>query len=237
MSWAINSLRMLAWDMFHKFRPLERLTLDSLHELLTEQAKVIFVTQLREVSRVDRFSHGREVLLYRRNKAEQHQEKSSCFLNRSEDVHLATALIKTPEEIFKVRVFMVRGSLFQLLIDKKQPTLDTPLEVISAILHVDPMAKIASATEQQNQSPIRRPAELVALENGTGVVNGWKILHERDIREIALGNANWFIVAEKDGVGAICVTEESALPHFFSYNQDGDGVPIKVTLAKFLALN
>ena len=147
----MNIRRLFRKDSKDPFRPVERLVLQALAISLPPHLAEILKEHSAGTNLVQRFDHGREVNLYRKERVKLMFPERKFSFDKDEFL-LATVTLKNPERkgLIAVKVWVVNGRLFQL-------KFNAPVEKMKAaydVRSVDLNPKLFSDAVAMQKGPI-----------------------------------------------------------------------------------
>ena len=144
------------WRLFRKepkdpFRPVERLVLKALAIALPSDLSELLTEHASRINLVQRFDHGREVNLYRKERGKLVHPERGFNVDQLEYL-LATVTLKSPERkgLIAVKVWVVNGRLFQLKFNAPVAKMKDEFDVRS----VDLNPTLLSRVDTEQKGPI-----------------------------------------------------------------------------------
>ncbi|HWQ91721.1 MAG TPA: hypothetical protein VN673_08620 [Clostridia bacterium] len=214
---------------------------------LPPAAKQLFDAQMDRVNRIQRFSSGKEANFYTLKRGKPSLEERFLFPLRTETL-LATVHLNLDQDKKPLRadVWLVNGHVFSVDFNKipGNPS-EEEIHVAKVEILRDAMiaASAGSAFETKRREEVlatirsKLPDEYLQLVGeGQGVtVNDWAVSGIQGIRKVVQRDANYYLLAEKEGMGAIGIKEDesSGQIYYLDYGDD-QGEQITVGLRKFL---
>lgn len=230
-----------------KLSSLESQVLDAVSAELSPSGREVFNKQLKLVNLIQRHGDGKEVNLYVMRRGKPFIEKRLLFPLMSE-AQLATVefLAIEGKKTFKADVWLANGRVFSIEFNKPpQEILEQGASVANVKLLRDPMSVASEATSSDARThndalaaiQSKLPDQYLQLvDNGKGVsINEWAVCAVQDVRKISQRDANYYLLAEKEDMGAVGVKEGdfSGQLYYLDYADDR-GEKITVSLRKFL---
>jgi len=228
--------------------PLERQVLAAVAAELSPSAREILNQQRDLINLIQRHADGKEVNLYVMRRGKPCFEDQFRFPLRVEETQLATVemLGGGGQKSFRAEVWLVKGRLFSIAFNKPpEKLLEHGVNIAKVKILCDPMkpeSKDAVSDEQRREQVLKTiqsklPEEYLQLVGeGKGIVlNDWAISGIQGIRKVVQRDGNYYLLAEKEGMGAIGVKEDepSGQIYYLDYGDD-QGEKITVGLRKFL---
>ncbi len=229
-----------------RLTPLESRVISTVSGKLPLAARQLFDAQMGQVNRIQRHSSRKEVNFYPMRRGKPVYEERFLFPLRTETLLATVDLnIGGGQTSLRAEVGLVEGWAFSLIFNKppgKPPEGEIHVANVE-ILH-DPMiaASADSASEAQRREEVlatthsKLPDEYLQLvSEGKGItVNDWAVSGIQDIRKVVQPDGNYYLLAEKEGMGAIGVKEDesSGQIYYLDYGDDR-GERITVSLWKF----
>ena len=144
----MNIRRLFRKDPKDPFRPVERLVLKALAISLPSDLSELLTEHASSINLVQRFDHGREVNLYRKERGKLVHPKRGFDVDKLEYL-LATVTLKSPERkaLIAVKVWVVNGRLFQLKFNAPVAKMKDEFDVRSVDLNPTLLSKVV--TEQK----------------------------------------------------------------------------------------
>lgn len=230
-----------------RLTPLESRVISAVSGKLPPAARQLFDAQMDQVNRIQRHSSGKEVNFYPMRRGKPVYEDRFLFPLRSETL-LATVHLNTSggKNSLRAEVGLVEGWAFSLIFNKPpgKPS-EEEIQVANVEILQDPMI----AASADSTSEVKRREEVLAtmhsklpdeylqlVGQGKGItVNNWAVSGIQDIRKVVQPDGNYYLLAEKEGMGAIGVKEDesSGQIYYLDYGDD-QGEKITVGLRKFL---
>lgn len=229
-----------------KLTPLESRVISAVSGKLPSAVKQLFDAQMDQVNRIQRLSSGKEASFYTLRRGKPSLEERFLFPLRTESllatVHLSLGQDKKP---LRAEVWLVNGHVFSVDFNKTpgKPS-EEEIHVANVEILCDPMiaASADSASEAKRREEVlatihsNLPDEYLQLVGeGKGItVNDWAVSGIQDIRKVVQQDGNYYLLAEKEGMGAIGVKEDesSSQLYYLDYGDDR-GEKITVSLRKF----
>ncbi len=230
-----------------QLRPVESRVITAVSSKLPSAARQLFDAQINQVNRIQRHPSGKEANFYTLRRGKPSLEERFLFPLRTETllatVHLNLGQDKKP---LRAEVWLVNGHVFSVDFNKTpgKPS-ENEIHVDNVEILRDPMiAESAnSASEAKRREEVlatihsKLPAEyLQVVGEGKGVsINDWAVSGVQDIRKVVQRDANYYLLAEKEGMGAVGIKEDesSGQLYYLDYGDDR-GEKITVSLIKFL---
>jgi hypothetical protein len=227
--------------------PLESRVIAGVSAKLSPPARQLFDAQMGQVNRIQRHSSGKEVNFYPMRRGKPVYDERFLFPLRTETL-LATAnlSISGGQNSLRAEVLLVEGWVFSLVFNKPPgKASENAIHLANVEILRDPMiaASADSASEAKRREEVlaairsKLPDEYLQLVGeGKGItVNDWAVSGIQGIRKIVDGDGNYYLLAEKEGMGVIGVREDdsSGQLYYLAY-EDGGGEKITVGLRKFL---
>ena len=226
---------------------LESRVISTVSGKLPSAAKQLFDAQMDEVNRIQRLSSGKEVNFYPMRRGKPVYEERFLFPLRTETL-LATVDLNVSggQTPLRAEVGLVEGWVFSLIFNKTpgKPS-EEEIHVANVEILRDPMiaASADSASEAKRREEVlatirsKLPDEYLQLVGeGKGVsINEWAVCAVQDIRKIVQRDGNYYLLTEKEGMGAIGVKEDesSGQLYYLDYGDDR-GEKITVGFKEFL---
>ncbi|HUS12156.1 MAG TPA: hypothetical protein VMZ30_16945 [Pyrinomonadaceae bacterium] len=228
--------------------PLERRVVGVVSAQLGTDARQLFEAQVNPINKIQRHSSGKEVNLYAMRRGKPSIEERFLFPLRTETL-LAKVQLNLGQEKLPLRaeVWLVNGHVFSIHFNK--PPAETPETEIHVanveILHDPMIAASAGPTSDADRREIllrniqsKLPDEYLQLVgDGNGLsINDWAVYELQDVRKVVQRDANYYLLAEKEGAGAVAVKEDelSGRIYYLDYGDDR-AEKISVGLQKFFA--
>lgn len=225
---------------------LEHQVIAAVSAKLPATARRLFDAQISQVNRIQRHPSGKEANFYTMRRGKPSMEERFLFPLRTETL-LATVRLNLgqQEKSLRAEVWLVNGRVFS--VDFNKPPGKTPeyeIHVANVKVLRDPMvaasADLASEAKRREEvlATIRSklPNEYLQLVGeGKGItVNDWGVSGIQDIRKIVQRDGNYYLLAEKEGMGAVGTKEDesSGQLYYLDYGDDR-GEKITVSLRKF----
>jgi hypothetical protein len=224
-----------------KLSSLENQVLTAVSAELSPKAREVFNKQINLVNLVQRHADGKEVNLYSMRRGKPVYEEQFLFPLRRE-----VQLGKVEMLGGRAEVWLIEGWVFSIHFDKPPKTiLGQSVKIEKVTIFHNPMipesADSASDTKRREELlasiPSKLPDEylqLVGEDKGTAL-NDWAVSSIQRIRKIVDRDANYYLLAEKEGMGVIGAKEDdwSGHPYYLAY-EDGGGEKITVGFREFL---
>jgi hypothetical protein len=230
-----------------KLSPLESQVLAAVSAELSPAAREIFNGQRDLINLIQRHAAGKEVNLYVMRRGKTCFDERLRFPLKAEETQLATVEMVEGggRKSLRAGVWLVKGRLFSIEFNKP------PREIVEQganiamvkILH-DPMIPVSerSVSETERREKVlegiqsKLPDEyLQIVQKGKGVsINEWVVYALQDIRKVVQPDGSYFMLAEKEDMGAVGAKEDefSGQLYYLDYGDDR-GEKITVSLRKF----
>ena len=224
-----------------KLTALESQVLAAVSAGLSLTAREVFNKQIGLINIVQRHADGKEANFYPMRRGKSDHDAHFLFPLRRE-AQLATV------ELLGARaaVWLVGGWVFSIEFSMPpRRILEAGVKVIKVVVLHGPMVAVTEETTSEAErreevlATIRSklPDEYLELASkGKGIsINDWTVSGVQDIRKIVQRDGNYYLLAEKAGMGAIGVQEDesSGQLYYLDYGDD-QGERITVGLRKFL---
>jgi hypothetical protein len=227
--------------------PLERRVIAAVSAKLPLTAREIFDAQISQVNRIQRHPSGKEANFYAMRRGKPDMEERFLFPLRTETL-LGTVHLNVGQErkLLRAEVWLVNGRVFSVDFNKSPgKTSESEIHVADVEILLDPMvaAPVDSASEAKRRELVlavihsKLPDEYLQLVGeGDGVsINDWAVHGVEGIRKIVQGDGNYYLLAEKQGMGAVGVKEdESSGQLYYLAYENGAGESITVGFREFL---
>jgi hypothetical protein len=128
---------------------------------------------------------------------------------------------------------LYRGRFFGFEFNKPPTPLKDGAEILKVEVLFDPMTPTTDQAKLRNQLRATIDATLPAesldlVEDREGAtINGWRIYDLAHIRKVVQPDRNYYLLAEKEGKGAIAVAEEDQSGELYYLDNEND-LPVKV---------
>jgi len=225
---------------------LESRVISTVSEKLSSAAKQLFDAQMNQVNRIQRLSSGKEANFYTLRRGKPSLEERLLFPLTTETllarVHLNLGQEKKP---LRAEVWLVNGHVFSVDFNKTPgKSSEEEIHVANVEILRDPMiaASPDSASEAKRREEVLATIRsklsdgyLQLVGEGKGItVNDWAVFGIQDIRKIVQRDGNYYLLAEKAGMGAVGVKEAelSGQVYYLDYGDDR-GEKITVSLLMF----
>jgi hypothetical protein len=207
---------LLAWRQ-QKLSWVERLVLNKVSSNLPLPAREVFDVQVSSINHVVRHPCGRETNFFILKHGHPCLDERFRFTNREEFV-LGTVQTSSRNGNLDVRaeVSIVEGLIFSIAFDKKPDAafLNSEDIVCDVAIHCVPgvassEVPIASGKTVTYVVNSRLPKEYIdlLLSGSVAPINGWVIVKGSRIRKLVHEAGNFYVIAERDQVGALAVRE------------------------------
>lgn len=225
---------------------LERQVIAAVSSSLSSAATEIFEAQMSLVNFIQRHSSGKEVNLYPMRRGKPVYDERILFPLRTESL-LATVdlIIIGKEHSLRAEILLVEGWVFSLSFNLPPgKTLENNIHINNVRIWCDPM----STTSTGSGSEVKRREESLAkchskfpeeylrlVGDGEGItVRDWAVLGIHRVRKVVQPEGNYYLLAEKAGLGAVGIKEDdySGQVYYLDY-EGGDGETIRVSLQTF----
>jgi hypothetical protein len=224
-----------------RLRPYEKACLEAWRTLLTAEGLSLLDRQLERLSFLQRQANGKLLCFYDVNdESAQHWPDALLFPCRLAEALVAQIALRPTSNKsaspIKANIMLCRGRFFGLEFSKSPVFLTNGFEVVKSDALLDPMLQLSedgpgAIKRECLIAPIdaKLPDEYLALvaDAGSTVVNGWQIYDIPRVRKIVQPDENYYLVAEKEGRGAIGVAEEDQSGQLY-YLDHEDDVPVKI---------
>jgi hypothetical protein len=220
-----------------KPRPLESQVLTAVAAELSMPAREIFNEQIEIVNLIQRHAADKEVNFYVMRGGKPVRDEKMLFPLRQEEVQLA----KIEMVGGRAEVWLVKGRVFSIQFSKPPKIIlekGAKIEKVS-ILH-DPMMSAPSGADSDAKLTTihsKLPDEYTHLVgDGKKIrINDWAIHGVQDIRKIVQQDGNYYLLAEKEGMGVVGVKEDETTGQLYYLDYgDGRGEKISAGLKSFL---
>lgn len=246
---AEDVISMPLFNLFNRSRltAAEKQVLTAVSTKLTPTAGRLFNEQLEQINLVQRLADGKEVNLYAMRRGKPFIEDRFLFPLRSE-AKLATVEMDAGDgqKAFKVEVWLANGHVFSIGFNKPpQKFLEQGANVTKVEILRDPMMP---ASDEDVVDAKRREEVLKTIQSklpdeylqwvGDGKevsFNEWTIYGVPKIRKIPQRDGNYYLLAEREGMGAVGIKEDetSGQLYYLDYGDDR-GEKISLGLKSFL---
>ena len=233
-------------NLFTQYRSYEQAILDALIENSPESSRGILKSQLDRVSKIQRHAGGREVNLYCMKGGAAFLDESLRFPNSKPELLLAKAAIESPclREALRAEVWMANGRIFSLMFNRSPNGIGKDFKVNHFEILSDPMKQFVEGEEtikdrekileKINASLPEEYITMIEIKHDHSI-NGWQLYDIPNIRKIAFPDKNYYLLAEKEGRGAIAVAESNLSGELFYLDYEDDGPEkIRVPLCDFI---
>lgn len=230
-----------------RLTPLEDRVISAVSVKLPPAARQLFDAQMDRVNRIQRHSSGKEANFYPMRRGKPVYEERFLFPLRDQTVLATVHLnIRGGQDSLRAEVELVEGWAFSLKFNKSpgKPSQDE-IHVADVEILNDPMiAASADSTSgaKRRQEVLARihsklPDEYLQLvgEGKCTTVNDWAVFGIGGIRKVVQQDGNYYLLAERAGMGAIGVKEDDSFGqvYYLAYG-DGRGEKLNVGFCKFL---
>jgi hypothetical protein len=234
-----------------RLRAYELACLEAWRKALSPKAVSLLDAQLERLSFYQRYGNEKLLCFYDPgDKACSRWPKEILFPCQIQEVAVARLHLSSTETDFKgeinAEVKLSRGRFFGLEFNKPPKALRAGAQVVNASVLLDPM----TPTDGEFVTPAERKQMLEAINailpeqyfdlaaDGKGaVVNGWQINGLAQIRTIVQPDRNYYILAEKEGRGAIGIgiaeDDQSGQLYYLDY-EDVQPLKIEIPLRAFV---
>lgn len=242
-------ISMPLFNLFNRSRltTAEKQVLTAVSAKLTPTAGRLFNEQLDQVNLIQRQADGKEVNLYAMRQGKPFIEDRFLFPLRSE-AQLATVEMDASngQKAFRAEVWLANGHVFSIGFNKPpQKFLEQGVNVTKVEILRDPMMP---ESDEDVVDAKRREEVLKAIQSklpaeylqwvGEGMevsFNKWTIYGLPKIRKIPQRDGNYYLLAEREGMGAVGVKEDETTGQLYYLDYGDDrGEKISVGLKPFL---
>jgi hypothetical protein len=233
--------RLLIHGVSTRLRPYEMACLEVWRTLLTSEGLSLLDQQLKRLSFLQRQANGKLLCFYDVNdESAQHWPDDLLFPCRLTEAQVARITLHPTSDKstspIKAHIILSRGRFFGLEFSKPPAFLVNGFEVLKSDVLLDPMLQLSEdrCREMKRDQLIeaidaKLPDEYLALVANAGntEINGWQIYDIPKVRKIVQPEKNYYLVAEKEGRGAIGVVEEDQSGQIYYLDYEDD-VPVKI---------
>lgn len=247
MSFSLTLKKLRQWlkhGSSAQLRPYETASLDAWRQTLPEQGRVLLDEQLTRLTFRQRQGDGKLVCFYdMADRAATQWPKELLFPCQLSEVAVARVFLKAKSERtsreIKADVALCRGRFFGLEFSRSPLLLEDGFKMLKTDVLVDPMNNCIdeSATGQARECLLaaidaKLPGEYFALVSGEKAtsINGWNIYDVPQVRKVVQPDQNYYLLAEKDGCGAIGVIAEDQSGQLYYLDYENDA-PVKITIS------
>jgi len=232
-----------------KLRSYEVDCLDAWKRTLSSEGVALFNEQLKRLNVYQRYGDEKLLCLYdMKDKSCAHWPKEILFPCQLEEVRVARLQLHSAsggsKEMIKADVTLSCGRFFGLEFNKSPKSLLFGAKITKVNVLLDPMIPSGGdgvTTDQCDQLlesiDAKLPVEYLDLVAGGKdvVIDVWKIYNLAHVRKVVQPDRNYYLLAEKEGHGAIGVAEEDQSGHLYYLDYEDDRpVKIETSLREFL---
>jgi hypothetical protein len=233
--------RLLIHGSSARVRPYEKACLEAWRALLTADGLSLLDQQLERLSFLQRQANDKLLCFYDVNdESTKHWPDTLLFPCRLAEALAARVTLrpasKKSASMIKADIMLCKGRFFGLEFSKSPAPLADGFEVVESKALLDPMLRPSENGDGNIERErliaaidAKLPNEYLALvsDAGTTVINGWQIYNIPQVRKIVQPEKNYYLVAEKEGRGAIGVAEEDRSGQLYYLDYEDD-VPVKI---------
>ncbi len=233
--------RLLIHGRSAQLRPYEKACIDAWRTLLTAEGLALFDQQLKRLSFLQRQANGKLLCFYDANdESAQHWQDDLLFPCRLPEASAARITLRSASgknaSSIKADIILCRGRFFGLEFSKPPAFLTDGFEFVKSDELLDPMSQLSENGRGELKGDrldaaidAKLPDEYLALvaDEGSAVINGWQIYDIPQVRKMMQPEKNYYLVAEKEGRGAIGVAEEDQSGQLYYLDYEDD-VPVKI---------
>ena len=235
----------LRYGLDFELRPYEKLVLKAFASELSMYGRVLLTEQLRHLCAYQRLS-SEKILAFFSDAGKAQVPSEMLFPFRKEDFVVARVCLRFKSDegsglAVTASVVFHRGRLSYLEFDQSPgAALRINAEVVSVKIVAD-VTKSSSAELSDDDAlralTSRMPRDyLILVGNGVSVVNEWIVYRPVNIMRLPRRDANYYVIAERDGIGFVGVRQgdTSGAIYFLPIDDPGSDL-IKVDFRQFLA--
>ena len=226
--------------------PSEGRVITAVGEKLSATAKPLFEAQIKAINLIQRHASGKEVNFYTMRRGKPIVVESCLFPLRSEAL-LATVLLDLGPgtKSLRAEVRLVAGHVFSVDFNRAPGKLvEKDIHAASVEIGCDPMTPVIEAPvldsrwreEFLKTIHSKLPDEYLRIAYGKrdSATDDWVIFDLRHIRKVVVRDGNYYLLAEKHGMGAVGIKEDefSGQIYYLDYGDDR-GERITIGLQRF----
>ena len=204
--------------LFRTFTPVEEALLSHVESALPPEAREIYVKQIAKINHVQRTLDWHEILFYILRNHKPAWDQSIPFKNKSELI-LARVTFTIDNLTFRAKVGAVNGFVFSLLIRPSiKPHWHKQISSIKKLV-------IETNPEDETSKPhiVSLPASYlkwISYDSPEGF-NGWTVLSSEETYSISLADADYIVLAVREGDEYLLSLAESPESGFYYAQTDG----------------
>jgi len=216
-----------------KLRPYEKACLETWRVILPTEGRLLLDQQLKKLTFLQRQVNGKLLCFY--DKSDKTWPDALLFPCRLAKRSAARITLKgghnRKEILVKCNIMLCEGRFFGLEFNKFPEILKDGFNVIESNELLNPMLPCfndgkKNKTESHLTAAIdsKLPADYPFLLSNAknNLFNGWHIYNFDQIRKVVQLDQNFWVIAEKDGRGAIGVLEDDQSGQLYYLNQEDD---------------
>ena len=247
----LKAWQLLLYNGSLRLRGYETLCIDAWKEKLSDDAAALLQSQLKLLEVNRRYAKDKLLCLYPLViKTRENWPRSILFPCDLDEVAVARITLGTPgrdaSETNIAEIKLSHGRFFGLEFKEPPKPLLKGARVEAVTVMIDPMEPFpheANGLDERQRDKLLTtinatlPEEYRAMGAITGsmVINGWQINNVTHIRKIAQFDGNFYVIAEKEGLGIIGLREGSRTGQsYYVGNEDARPVEITTPLAEFI---